>query len=191
MEYANNKGCSFHSLPQSAALTAPSSEGAKRECALQVQHPLPFSDKSASKNAPHQSLPCVRGGGQNLRFCSEGLCGRYFFYCKTYAKSYYGNNPSVSFADSSLIRGSQEIVRSSGATPPQREPRDRTIFGCNPSSEGSKSVVSRLLFYAPCCLRPLPQSWRGSADPWGRRSGRAWAGSQRSPPWPSAAPHPG
>ena len=155
--------------------------------------PLPLSDKSASKNAPHQSLPCVRGGGQNLRFCSEGLCGRYFFYCKTYAKSYYGNNPSVSFADSSAqgISSTNQIKALGSHLPRQREPRDRTIFRCNPSSEGSKSVVSRLLFYAPCCLRPLPLPWRGSADPGGRRSGRAWAGSQRSPPWPSAAPHPG
>ena len=30
---------------------------------------LKLSDRLVS----HQSLPCVRGGGQNLRFCSEGL----------------------------------------------------------------------------------------------------------------------
>ena len=61
------------------------------------------------RDAPHQSLPCVKGGG-TAQAVTEGLCGRYSFYCGGLAKSNCSNNPSVSFADSSLIRGSLEAL---------------------------------------------------------------------------------
>ena len=70
-------------------------------------HHLLFRIKKQPSNsamcvfAVHQSLPLHKGGGPPLGG-SEGLCGRHLHNCNTSAKSYCGNNPSVSFADSSL-----------------------------------------------------------------------------------------
>ena len=56
----------------------------------------------AGRNEAHCTEHALPKGGWHGEAVTEGLCGRHLFYCKTYAKSYYGNNPSVSFADSSL-----------------------------------------------------------------------------------------
>ena len=70
----------------------------------------------SNRFAPHQSLPCVRGGGPP-NGGSEGLCSMHLFYCKVSAKSYCGNNPSVK---NQKIFDSSLYTREPWALPRQR-----------------------------------------------------------------------